>query len=161
MRSKILIRLTASEIMPEKMFVCLFSVFRPTLERIFSLIWRRTITSEGLQILTNARHLWSLSSDCSLACHTYCDTRHPFIMFIFKDLWHSHPCRTLDIGAVATCFYDLGLSRLGFEHLTFPLRGKRSNRLRHHRGFENMWIQTIKKVVFATKDAHWYKNVML
>ena len=127
----------------------------------FSLIWRSTITSEGLQILTNARHLWSLSSDCSLACHTYFDTGHPFIMFISKDLWHSQPCRTFDSGAVTICFYNLGLSLLEFEHLTFTLRGKRSNRPRHHRGFENMWIQTIKKVVFATKDAHWYKNVML
>ena len=28
-------------------------------------------------------------------------------------------------------FYDLGLSRLGFEHPIFRMRGKRSNRLRH------------------------------
>ena len=79
----------------------------------------------------------------------------------YNDLWHSQPCRTFDSGAVTICFYNLGLSLLEFEHLTFTLRGKRSNRPRHHRGFENMWIQTIKKVVFATKDAHWYKNVML
>ena len=26
-------------------------------------------------------------------------------------------------GAVTTCFYDLGLSQLGFEHPTFRLRG--------------------------------------
>ena len=29
--------------------------------------------------------------------------------------------------------YDLGLSRLGFEHPTFRLRGERSNPLRHRR----------------------------
>ena len=34
---------------------------------------------------------------------------------------------------LATCFYDLGLSRLGFEHPTF--RGERSNPLRHRHGF--------------------------
>ena len=28
------------------------------------------MTGEGLQILTYARHLWPLSSDGSLACHT-------------------------------------------------------------------------------------------
>ena len=39
-----------------------------------------TITGEGLQILTYARHLWPLSSEVFfLACHTYCDTWHPFI----------------------------------------------------------------------------------
>ena len=49
-----------------------------------------TFASEGLQILTYARHSWPLSSEGSLAWHTYCDTGHPFIMVIFKDLWHSH-----------------------------------------------------------------------
>ena len=32
-----------------------------------------TITDEGLQILTYARHSWPFSSYGSLACHTYCD----------------------------------------------------------------------------------------
>ena len=39
-------------------------------------------------------------------------------------------CRTFGSGAVTTCFYDLVLSRLGFEHLTSRMRGKCSNRLR-------------------------------
>ena len=34
------------------------------------------MTGEGLQILTYARHLWSLSSEGSLACHTYRKTGH-------------------------------------------------------------------------------------
>ena len=41
-----------------------------------------TDDGEGLQILTCARHSWPLSSENSLACHTYCDTGHPF------DLWN-------------------------------------------------------------------------
>ena len=45
---------------------------------------------EGLQILTYAQHLWLLSSEGSLACHTYCDMGHPFIMVISEDLLHSH-----------------------------------------------------------------------
>ena len=31
-------------------------------------------------------------------------------------------------GTVTTCFYDLGLSRLGFEHPTYRMRGERSHR---------------------------------
>ena len=59
--------------------------------RIFHSYWDVTIAGEGLQISTYARHSWPLSSEGSLACHTYCDTGHPFIMVIFEDLWHSHP----------------------------------------------------------------------
>ena len=40
------------------------------------------MAGEGLQILTYVRYSWPLSSDVSLTCHTYCDTRHPFIMVI-------------------------------------------------------------------------------
>ena len=76
-------------------------------------------------------HMWSLSIEGSLACHTYCDTGHPFIMFISEDPWHLHLHLAFGSAAVTTCFNDLGLSRLGFEHPTFRLRGKRSNLLRH------------------------------
>ena len=48
------------------------------------------ITGEGLQILTYTRHSWSLSSEGSFACHTECDTGHPFIMVISEDLCHSY-----------------------------------------------------------------------
>ena len=43
-------------------------------------------------------------------------------------------CRAFSSGAVTTYFYDLGLSRLGFQHPSFRLRGERFNPLRHHRG---------------------------
>ena len=93
-----------------------------------------TIAGEGLQILTN---VWPLSSEGSLACHTYryCDTLHPFIMVISEDSDTHTYCQAFSSGAVTTCFYDLGLSRLGFEHPTFRLRGQRSSLLRHRRGF--------------------------
>ena len=39
-----------------------------------------TIAGERLQILTYAQHSWPLSSEGSLACLTYCDTGHLFIM---------------------------------------------------------------------------------
>ena len=44
-----------------------------------------TIADEGLQILTYAQHLWPFSNEGSLACHTYYDTGHPFIMVISED----------------------------------------------------------------------------
>ena len=41
--------------------------------------------------------IWTFSSmictygiECSLTCHTYCDTVHPFIMVVSEDQWHSH-----------------------------------------------------------------------
>ena len=57
----------------------------------FPFIWRHhhiTIAGEGLQMLTYARHLCPLTSEGSLAwtsegslaCHTYSDIGHPFIM---------------------------------------------------------------------------------
>ena len=36
-------------------------------------------------------------------------------------------CRAFSNGAVTTCFYDLHLSRLGFEQQSFRWRGERSN----------------------------------
>ena len=42
--------------------------------------------------------------------------------------------RAFSIEAITTRFYVLGLSRLGFEHITFHLRGERSTPLRHRRG---------------------------
>ena len=58
--------------------------------RVFHSYGDVTISGEGLQILTYARHLWPLSSENSLAFHTYYDTVHPFIMVISEDPWHSH-----------------------------------------------------------------------
>ena len=73
-------------------FVCLFFLFVclgfiVPLDN-FSLIWRRHHYS--LQILIYAWHSWPLSSECSLACHTYCDMGHPFIMGFSMDPGHSH-----------------------------------------------------------------------
>ena len=64
------------------MFVCFgFSSH----SRIFDSFGDVTFADEGLQILTYARYSWPLSSEGSLACHTYCDTGHPFITVISED----------------------------------------------------------------------------
>ena len=71
------------------MFVCLEFLSHSNLFHSFGYV---TIAGEGLQILTTyARHLWPLSSEGSLASHTYCDTGHPFMMVISKDPRHSPP----------------------------------------------------------------------
>ena len=106
--------------------ICLFVWRFSSHSRIFHSYGDVTMTGEGLQILTYAWHVWSLSREGSLACHTYCYMGHPFIMVIFEDPWHTY-CWAFSCGAVSTCFYDLGLTRLGFEHQTFCLRDQRSN----------------------------------
>ena len=84
-------------------FVCLFvGFFRPTW-RILHSYGDVTFTGEGLQILTYARHSGPLGSEGSLACHTYCDTGHPFKMVISEDPWHSH---LLSSVWQLSCFYD-------------------------------------------------------
>ena len=67
-------------------FVCDFSSHW----RIFCSFGDFTIEGKGLQILTYARHSLAFCSEGSLACHTYCDTGHPFIMVISEHPWHSH-----------------------------------------------------------------------
>ena len=69
---------------------CLFAWVLSSHSRIFHPYGDVTITGERLQILTYARHSWPLSSEGSLACHTYYDTERPFIMVISEDPWHSH-----------------------------------------------------------------------
>ena len=53
--------------------------------RIFHSYGDVTIAIEGLQIFTYVRHSWPLSSEDSLACHTYCDTGNQFIMVFPED----------------------------------------------------------------------------
>ena len=46
---------------------------------------RANFAVSGPTSLTYTRHLWPLSSEGYLACHTYCDKGHPFIMVISED----------------------------------------------------------------------------
>ena len=62
-----------------KKSIVIVSVFWSFLShsRIFHSFGDVTIIGKGLQNLTYARHLWQLSSEGSLACHTYCDLQGP------------------------------------------------------------------------------------
>ena len=119
-----------------------------------------TITDEGLQILTYTRHSWPMSSEGSWACSTYCDTGRPFKMVISEDPSHSHLLPSVWHGSwymCTTCFYDLGLSWIGFEHPTYGLSGERSNRLRHHGGFTRICKQRKQLLIILLK---WSKNTL-
>ena len=60
-----------------------------------------TITSAA-KFNLYARQSWSLRSESSLACHTYCDAGHPFMMVISEDPWHSRLLPSVWSGAVTT-----------------------------------------------------------
>ena len=47
-------------------------------------------------------------------------------------------CRAFGSRAVDTCFYDLGLSRLEYEHPSVRMRVVRSSPLRHRRGHTSL-----------------------
>ena len=72
-------------------FLVVYLGFYMPLEN-FSLndIWRRhhywwRASNLDLYIALMSIEQWEF-----LACHTYCDTGHPFTMVISEDLWHSH-----------------------------------------------------------------------
>ena len=68
-----------------------------------------------------------------------------FRMAISEYTWHSHILLNVHHWR-CHCFYDLSLSRLGFENPTLRLRGGRSNPLRHRSGCFKMEISSCSKV---------------
>ena len=93
-----------------------------------------TIAGEGLNILNCARHSWPLSSECSVAFHTYCDTGHLFIMVISEDPSHSHLLLSDKQWNCHQLFLRLGYVADGIRTPNHPLAGKRLSPLSHHRG---------------------------
>ena len=114
------------------LFVCLFGVYRPTREN-FSLIRRRY------------HYRWRAANFLPmLSIHVHWAVR--FFFSVPHILWHGTSvydghlrgpvtltpiAERLAVELSLPVFYDLGLSRLGSDHPTFCLRGKRSNPLRH------------------------------
>ena len=76
------------------LFFCNFSSNSTTFHSFGYII----ISGKRLQVLT---HLWSFRNKGSLMYHIYCDKVHTLIMVISED--------ASDIGAVTSCFNDLGL----------------------------------------------------
>ena len=82
---------------------CLFGLLRPTRE-FFTHMETSPLPLKVFKSLTYARHSWPLSSEGSLACHTYYDKGHPFTMVISEHPY-THTCyRAFVSGAVTTCF---------------------------------------------------------
>ena len=111
---------------------CLFVWGLSSHSRNFHSYGEVNITDGGLQILTYAWHSWAVRSEDSLAWHTYCGTGHLFILVIFENPWDSQLLSSVWQWIFDFC--DLGMSRHGFQHPTFRLRGERFNPLRHGRG---------------------------
>ena len=106
----------------------LFGVFRPTCEFFTHMETSPLPVKDCKFSLTYARHSWPLSSEDSLACHTYCDTRNQFIMVFPEDPWHS---QLLPIVWKWNCHYmflRLRSVRLGFE---YPIATCEANALTH------------------------------
>ena len=132
------------------MYVCLLVCFlRSTGE--FSVIWRRHHYRWRAANFDPCSALMAIEQ---WACHTYCDTGHPFIMVISEDPLHSH---LLPGVLQLSCHYLLLrlLSRLGFEHTTFRMRGDCADRLRHRHGFHNSCYNncTMRVIAKATSTS--------
>ena len=120
-----------------------------------------TITGEGLQILTYARHSWSLSSEGSLACPTYCDTGQPFIMVNPEYPWHSHLLPSFWQWSCLYLFLRLRSTVAGIRRPNFRLRSERSNRLSHRLGNLPFPVPICLRLIFKIEKLQiyrWIKN---
>ena len=81
---------------------------------------------EGFQNLTYARHLWLLSSEGSLKCHTYCDTGHQFKIVIFEDPWHSRLLLSIQHWSYHYLFLRIRSVTAGIQSPNLPLLGLKS-----------------------------------
>ena len=84
-------------------------------------------------ILACARHVWQLSSEGSLACHTYCGKGHPFIMVISDDPWHSHLMPSILAMELSLSVLTTWVCR-GWDSNAPTWQGERSNPLLHRGG---------------------------
>ena len=126
---------------------CLFGVCDP-LEN-FSLIWRRH------------HHQWRAANFdlCSalMAIEQWGFFSVPYLLWYGASVYNGHPRGPVTPVAVKTCFNDLGLSRLGFEHLTFRLRGQLSIPLRHRLGhwhFDYLYGYNVPKQDFFNENPY-------
>jgi hypothetical protein len=70
------------------LFVCLFVCFQSH-EQFFSYLATVTIAGDRAANLDLCLALTAFSSEGSFTCHTYCDTKSPFLRSYPKDPWFS------------------------------------------------------------------------
>ena len=119
----------------------------------FSLIWRR-----------HHYRWWAANFLC--LCSALMPFEHWGFVSVQRLLWHgasayngfllrirdNHTyCQAFRSGAVTTCFYELGLSRLGFEHPTFLLR---VNALTHRATAAVSWFLIRLWLTFVQMEGH-------
>ena len=107
-------------------------------------VWRFSSHSRIFLVLRRHHGRWRAANfdlySVLMAIKQWCFFNMPHLLWHGASVYNGHLrdthtyCRAFSSGAVTTCFYDLYLSRLGFEHPTFRLRGERSSLLRHRRG---------------------------
>ena len=128
-----------------------------------------TITSEGLQLLTYTWHSWPFSSEGSLACHTYCDTGHTFIMVISKDPWHSHLLASVWQWSCHYLFNEFSMSQLETPNLlhagrmlspTLPLLRpmKVYTYLQWHQYYDSVQVSSDTITVTVYKNLQWHQH---
>ena len=128
-----------------------------------------TITSEGLQLLTYTWHSWPFSSEGSLACHTYCDTGHTFIMVISKDPWHSHLLASVWQWSCHYLFNEFSMSQLETPNLlhagrmlspTLPLLRpmKVYTYLQWHQYYDSVQVSSDTNTVTVYKYLQWHHH---
>ena len=128
-----------------------------------------TITSEGLQLLTYTWHSWPFSSEGSLACHTYCDTGHTFIMVISMDPWHSHLLASVWQWSYHYLFNEFSMSQLETPNLlhagrmlspTLPLLRpmKVYTYLQWHKYYDSVQVSSVTNTVTVYKYLQWHHH---
>ena len=126
---------------------CLFRVFRPTQE-FFTHMETSTLPMKGCKFWPiHSTHGHGALHDGSLACHTYCDTWHPFIMVISEDPWHSHLLPSVWQWSCHYLFLQLRSVSAGIRTPNLPLAGQSSKPLCHHRGFYHIWKSNKQQIM--------------
>ena len=93
-----------------------FSVWLFAFLESFTHMDTSSLPLNGCKFLTYTWHSWPANSEGSLACHTYCDTGHSFILLISENPWHLLP--SVQKWSCYYMFNDIRMSWLGFERPT-------------------------------------------
>ena len=92
--------------------------------RIFHSFKDVAITGRRLQILTYARHLWSLSNEGSLTCHTYCDNGASiYNVNLIKPVTLTPNAERLAVELLNPVFFRLRSVLAGIQTPNLPLAG--------------------------------------
>ena len=138
------------------LFVCLLVLGFSCHSRIFNSYGNVTIAQWRIANFDRCSALkaikqWGFFSVQHLQWHIYCDTQKTCDTYTY--------CRAF--GAVTTCFYDVGLSLLGFEHPTFRLRGHRCVRHSRRGTLKNpqcsMPISAMYRLKFEALHRWWWR----